>query len=479
MTATTLTAESVVGLPPADVYRQFGKAEAGSWLFGALSESVRVGTAVRMALPIGPRAGRHEVELFGRFSAIRPHSAIVIEHTQPWRGRLKLSFGDLPRGRTRLRVRADVSETGLEWLVRHTGGVFPVPPVASDAVRIGVMTSKSGPGAIFSMATEYLAELAVEEVNDTGGIGGRRLELLVADDCTDPVVAESEVRRLARAGCRAIFACTTSASFTAMERAARTMNVLLVHTVMNEGGTRDRGAVVRFGERPLAQIETMSRPLMRATGARNWFLVGEDYSWSHDANAVARSVLPRAGGRVVGQAYAPLGTKDFGPLIERIERSGADVVMSSFVGLDEVEFQRQCASAGLRSSVRSLSLALDESTCEYIGDPASEGLWTALGYLQDGPAAGNPDLLARYRDAYGRWAPPISTHSETTYEAVLQYAQAVRDDPDGSASAHHRALMQHRTGRGGTAIGARDLLLPRLYLAEARSGVLNMVDEVG
>jgi urea transport system substrate-binding protein len=477
--STTLTAESVVELATAEVYQLFGRPEARNWLFGARCESMSVGAAVRLSLPVGSDPRRHSVELLGRLSAIRPNAMLVIEHAQPWRGRLKLTFESLGPRRTRLRVRADVSTAGLEWLVRHTGGVLPVPRVESDALRIGVVTSKSGPAAIYSMATEFLAELAVEEVNGNGGVRGRQLELLVADDATDPEVAAREARRLVHAGCRAIFACTTSSSFSAIEKSTRKDGVLLVHAVMNERGIGDGASVVRFGERPAAQIEVMAGRLMQTTGGRNWFLVGEEYSWSYGAHSAARAAVPKAAGRVIGEAYTPLGTTDFDPVIERVRRSGADIVMSSLVGSDEVEFQRQCAAAGLRSSVSSLSLVMDEPTCAHVGASAAEGIWTALGYFQDGPAAGNHDLVARYQATYGRWAPPISTLSETVYEAILQYAQAVHRHPDDSARLQSQALLAHRAGRGGTAIGARDLLVPRLYLAEAHAGGLHVFDEVG
>jgi urea transport system substrate-binding protein len=477
VSGTVLTAESVVELPPAEVYRLFGRAEAGSWLFDARCGSLSVGAAVRLTLPVGPRPAGHRVELLGRLAALRPPAMITIEHAQPWRGRLRLTFAALGAGRTRLRVRADVPGSGLEWLVRHTGGVVPLPRSAPGAARIGVVTSKSGPAAVYSMATEYLAELAVREVNEGGGIGGRPVELLVADDATDPAVAAGEARRLVAAGCRAVFACTTSSSFAAIERATGRDEVLLVHSVMNERGAGEDASVVRFGERPAAQVGLLAGRLMRATGGRRWFLVGERYSWSYGAHAAARVAVPAAGGRVVAEAYTPLGTTDFAPVIERIQRSGADVVMSSLVGADEVEFQRQSAAAGLRASAGGLSLVLDEPTCAHVGAEAAEGIWTALGYLQDGPAEGNRDLLARYLDAYGRWAPPISTLSETVYEAILRYAQAVRNGPDDGARAHGRSLLAHRAGRGGTAVGARDLLRPRLYLAEARHGRLHVVED--
>ena len=39
---------------------------------------------------------------------------------------------------------------------------------------------------------------------------------------------------------------------------------------------------------------------MRSSGARQWFLVGDDYSWSHGAHRAARQALPEARGAIAG-----------------------------------------------------------------------------------------------------------------------------------------------------------------------------------
>jgi len=105
---------------------------------------------------------------------------------------------------------------------------------------------------------------------------------------------------------------------------------------------------------------------------------------------------------------------------------GADLVLSTLVGADEVAFERQCLAMGLRARCRTLSLVLDESTRERIGDAAAAGLWTAFGYFQQLPTAENRAFLARYRDAFGPCAPPVSTLSESTYSAVHLYGAAAR-----------------------------------------------------
>lgn len=476
MNAATLAAESVVELPAHEVFALFGRAESGSWLFGTRCDSVAVGAPVRILLPVEDRPGRSSVELLGRLSVVHPGRRIVIDHAQPWQGRIRLSFDSLGPRRTRVRARADVPEAGVMWLLRQRGIMLPLPDADTGTLRVGVVTSKSGPAAIYAMATEYLAQLAVDEVNDDGGVRGHRVELVVADDETDPETAAVEAHRLRRAGCHVIFACTASHCFTAIDDAVG-RDLLVVHTVMNERGRRAHSSAVQLSENPGGQISAVAARLMAATGTKSWFLVGEQYSWSYVAHTAARIAVPGLGGRILGESHTPVGTTDFSAVIEQIERSGADVVMSSLIGADEVEFERQCATAGLRTRTQAFSLAMDESTREHIGGEAAEGIWTAMAYHQDVVADGNAELLERYRARHGRWAPPLSTLSEAVYEAILQYADAARRFGDGTAPLRGDDLMSHLRKARGDAVGHRNLVTPRLYLAQVSTGGHRVFDQ--
>jgi branched-chain amino acid transport system substrate-binding protein len=217
---------------------------------------------------------------------------------------------------------------------------------------------------------------------------------------------------------------------------------------------------------------------MRTSGARRWFLVGDDYSWSHGAHRAARQVLPEARGVIAGESFVPLGTKDFEPVIDAITRSGADLVLSTLVGADEVAFERQCLAMGLRARCRTLSLVLDESTRERVADRAAAGLWTAFGYYQQLPTAENKAFLARYRDTFGPWAPPVSTLSESTYSALHLYGTAVRqtrpDDPGQVVAALQR--LRAIVPRGSVELTGPHHFRQRLHLAEASAGGFRLLD---
>ena len=464
-----LASECTIDLDPFEAFEAFGRDDAQSWIFRARCHQVAPGYAVSVELPFAPG-----VDVLGHFRVVEPGRRIVIEHDQPWRGRLRVTFDRVGRRKTRVRVVADVPVEGATWIAEHRGARLPLP-AATGARRIGILTSKSGPGAIYAVAAEYMAQLAVDEINENGGVAGRPVEVLVADDATDHAQARLETSRLIAAGCHAIFACVTSASFAAAVEVAKPQDVLMVHPVINEGGMQSE-RVIRFGERPSAQISALAGPAERAAGGNRWFLVGQEYSWSWGAHRAAEQVLSRSAGHVVAQRYTPLGTRDFTPIIESIRVSGADVVMSSLVGADEVAFQQQAFAAGLHDIASRVSLVMDECTLEHVGEDAGRGILTALSYFQS--SASDPrGVAAAYRARFGPWAPPLSALSVSIYEAAHQYLRLVAMRPDATAPALASAWRQQRAS--GSDLGDRDLGEQRLFLAQCGPTGLDVFDVAG
>lgn len=463
-----LSADQHVDASPDAVFGLFGSGPAAGWVFDVGCDRVRVGAAVTLRVPMFGIAAE-PVEILGRITAVRPPSRIEIWHDQPWRGRLRVHIDPAGSG-TRLRIIADLDDPGLHWLMRRRGHHVPDPVVAHEH-RVGLLTSKSGPGSVFTTSTENLAAMAVEEINAEGGIGGRPLRLRVGDDATDPVLGVVEARRLVQAGCRTVLATTTSATFARVRRELAGTGVLLVHTLMNEGGLGGE-LCVQLGERPYAQLRAAVDPVMRSAYGRRWFLAGNDYVWPKAVHTAARRVLAERDATVVGEAFAPLGTTDFSAMIERILDSGADVVLSSFVGADLVGFERQCHAGGVRARCRSLALALDEPTRERIGDEAATGMFGSSGYFEQLPGQLNTAFLRRYRQAYGAFAAPVSSISESVYESLHLYAAAARRAAEDEPRAIARELRRSRVEfpRGAVTVEGPETVRQDLFVAQATAG---------
>ncbi|MBX6768051.1 MAG: substrate-binding protein [Actinomadura rubrobrunea] len=440
-----------------------------------LHSRLKPGTPVAVPLRLPAALGGQSVEILGRVLSVDPGRRIVIYHDLPWRGRVCISVRRDGPDRSTVSIAVELDEDIVRW-ARQT--LAPTAKTATDHVwRIGLLSSGSGPASVFCVSSRNTATLAVEEINADGGVAGRPLELVTGDDGTHPGLGAAELVRLAYSGCRVVLASVTSEVFTALRPVARRHGVLIVHTPLNEGGAGHE--LIRLGERPSGQAVAAIPSLMRATGGSRFFLAGNDYCWPRAAHRAVRRVVERQGGTVLAETYAPLGCTDFTSVISAIDRSGTDIVVSTFVGADEVAFEQQMYEAGMRSRVATLAMVLDESTHAFIGPDASEGLWTAFSYFEVLDTAENGAFKARYHARFGTGG-PVSSVTEAVYEAVHLVARAA-----ASVGVWDPVRIGERLREGVKYAGPRGLVTSTgkgvrqpLYVAHSHNGILSPIDQV-
>jgi branched-chain amino acid transport system substrate-binding protein len=285
------------------------------------------------------------------------------------------------------------------------------------------MVGLSGPAGIMGRSVVNAAAMAIDEVNADGGIHGVPLRLVTADDQSSATVAREQFRHLTETeGAQAIVAMVPTPSFNALVTAARVEQTLLLHAPLSEGGPQPHH-VFRLGERPADQLTLSVPALMREAGARTWFLLGNDYSWPRNVGRVARRIIADAGGIVAGERYVPFGIDDLDQLVETIRASGASLVLSTLVGFDSVAFERRCFESGLRSEVRTLSVLMDDTIREHIGDEAARGVWVPLDFLPM-PGETHDDAQSSWSQRYGEVAPPFGNTARSVYDAIHLYARA-------------------------------------------------------
>jgi len=108
------------------------------------------------------------------------------------------------------------------------GGMAFVGCVPSEPLTIGFVGSTSGRSADLGIAGRDAVQLAVEQRNQAGGVGGRQVRLLLRDDEQNPEVARRVLRELIDQGAVAIVGPMTSAMAMAVVPIANQARVLLV-----------------------------------------------------------------------------------------------------------------------------------------------------------------------------------------------------------------------------------------------------------
>uniref|UniRef100_A0AAU1ZNX2 Substrate-binding protein n=1 Tax=Streptomyces sp. NBC_00093 TaxID=2975649 RepID=A0AAU1ZNX2_9ACTN len=465
-----LVNETHLGLPPHEAFGLFGRADGAGWMFSARFADARPGAVagIEIPLPFAAPGGESSVRGTARIVEVRPYRRIVLQHETPWTGRITITFAREPGG-TRIRAVTELDGNALGWMTGSPGPAASDGEGGADEIRVALLTSLSGSAGLFGRAAANCVALAAEEINGHGGIGHRPVRVEVIDDHTDPATGLARLRDLdRRRGLAAVVGVHSSATFDAVSRYARAAGLLYLYTAANEGSPVQNGTLFRLGESVSDQLAQAVPALMRESGGRAWYLIGNDYSWPQAVCAQGRRIAERHGGRVVGERLVRVGESVFDGVLEDIEASGADLVLSSLVGWDSIDFERLFHAAGLRGRIRTLAPLLEESTREHLGEVAS-GVWSCLPYFSDLDTAENAAFLQRYRAAFGAWAPSPSALTESAYEGLHLFARAAREAGSPQGAEVSRALrgLTLAGPRGTVLVGADGQLRQSMYLAEA------------
>ncbi|MEU6004127.1 ABC transporter substrate-binding protein [Streptomyces sp. NPDC047197] len=177
----------------------------------------------------------------------------------------------------------------------------PSPPGAArtdgSSVQIGALVPLTRPGWV-EAGRHVLAglELAVREVNDSGGIGGRPLELLVRDTAADPQRAAAAVDELAQLGVSAV----VGEYHSVVARAAAARADALGLPFLCSSAVLDA-----LTEQPTQWVARLSPPQSRGWQVYADFLTGAGHS--RIAVAAQPSVYWAAGTRILRDYLAPRG----------------------------------------------------------------------------------------------------------------------------------------------------------------------------
>jgi branched-chain amino acid transport system substrate-binding protein len=353
------------------------------------------------------------------------------------------------------------------------GAAVHVLPAFADSqgVRLGFVTNLSGPGSLFGEPALQGVQLAVDEINQAGGVLGGPLSLQVFDDATDPNMAKQGWDKLIGDGVDAILSEETSASRAAALASAEKANVPVLYAVDYEGGACSPVMYLN------GAIDAQKAPsfidfLMQQSGGNKFFMLGTDYNWARGAFAITKEAIGKAGGVVVGEEYMPFNTPDYSALIKKIRDSGADILFLGLVGgPDNVAFFKQARGAGVRMTPGNLtagSLSLDDGTLKAVGS-AAEGTYMTTGYFSSIDTPGNKKFLAALKAKFGDDMKLQSFLSQASYDAAHLYALAVNKAGTTDTAAVLKALseVQFEGPRGPIAMTTDRHATLTIYIAQA------------
>jgi len=295
---------------------------------------------------------------------------------------------------------------------------------AGGEVKVGVLFSLTGTTAIIEESLNKATILAIEEINDQGGINGMKIVPVVEDPASDPATFAVKARRLVLGEkCVSVFGSYTSASRKAVLPVFEKRNNLYFYPTLYEGRECSKN-VIYTGAVPNQQQDEFVPWLIEKFGKR-WYLIGSNYIYPKEENNYCKKLLAQYGAEVVNEEYVPLGHSEFSSVINKFRSEKPDVIFSTVVGDSVVALHRQYRSAGLDPEKMPMaSLTTSENEVAAMGGDAAAGHFTSAPYFMVWDSPENAKFVEAYRK---RWGADKVTHfvSEPSYFQVYLFKQAV------------------------------------------------------
>ncbi|HVE97126.1 MAG TPA: urea ABC transporter substrate-binding protein [Pseudonocardiaceae bacterium] len=268
-------------------------------------------------------------------------------------------------------------------------------------MKIGFLNSLSGTMAISENTVHDALVLGAEQINASGGVLGKKLEVVSEDGASEPTVFAEKASKLISSDCvAAVFGGWTSASRKAMLPVFEGANSLLFYPVQYEG--LEASPNIFYTGATTNQQIVPALDYLKQQGVTSLFLVGSDYVFPRTANKEIIAYAKANGIEVKGEEYAPLGHTEFATIVNKVKAAGAGAVFNTLNGDSNVAFFKEYRNAGLApAEMPVMSVSIAEEEVGGIGVDNVVGQLTAWNYYQTIDSPTNNAFVQAFKGKYG------------------------------------------------------------------------------
>jgi branched-chain amino acid transport system substrate-binding protein len=276
---------------------------------------------------------------------------------------------------------------------------------AQQTIKIANIVELSGPGTTAGTVFKNGVELAVKEINDNGGILGKKIENYTVDTQTNPGVAKGLTQKAVDDGAFAIFGPVYSGS------------------IMVSMAESKRGEVPNFTGGEAAAITAQGNPYVFRTAfgqstsfpklakfintkAKTLAVIYVNNDFGKGGRDTLTKLLADGPTKIVADISTDAGQVDFSAAVLKAKQSNADAIFAYTNEEESARLLRELKKQGWNKPVIGETTLVGQKVIELAGD-AANGAMAHVGLTVDAP---NPEMLkfkAKYYQAYGS----ISDHN--------------------------------------------------------------------
>jgi branched-chain amino acid transport system substrate-binding protein len=222
---------------------------------------------------------------------------------------------------------------------------------SGDTLTIGAILPLTGPGAVTGESMKNGIDFAVEDINNAGGIKGKKLVIDYQDGKGDPKTSVLAAQNLTAKGYS--FALTTYSSATLAILPVAERGKM---TLVNGGAQSDELAGASpylFNTIPLLshEVDVLAKYAARDGGMKTAFIIHNDEDSGKAGLDRFTEQFEKNGGKIVGNASHKVGETNFRSIILKAKNSKADAIYIASYDQDAKIIIDQIRELGLKQQI--------------------------------------------------------------------------------------------------------------------------------
>jgi branched-chain amino acid transport system substrate-binding protein len=293
-----------------------------------------------------------------------------------------------------------------------------------DVLTIGVLEDRSGNFGLVGDPKHKASLLAVEEINEAGGIDGREVEVFDPDPQSDGQRYQELTRRaINQEEVDALWAAYASPHREAIRPIVDREEQLYFYTTQYEGGVCDAYTFC-VGATARQQIAHVFTHLIEKYDASTVYTLAPDYNFGHLSADWVKIIAREHDVEVLDEEFFPASVSQFGSTINRIQGADPDVIMSFLTGQNHTAFFEQQSTADLDVPIGTSTTMAQAYEHRRIDPPALENVHVGVNYMEEIDTDRNREFVESY---YEMWpdAPYLNEEAQNNYFSIHMYKAAV------------------------------------------------------
>jgi branched-chain amino acid transport system substrate-binding protein len=294
---------------------------------------------------------------------------------------------------------------------------------SDDPITLAILENRSGKFAELGTSKWQASLLAIEELNENGGILGREIEVVDPDPKSDVNRYRQLVTDiLEEDDPDAIWAGYASSEREVVRPLIDARRQLYFYTTQYEGGVCDR-YTFPMGATARQQLGTVLPYLVSEYGPKI-FTIAADYNFGHLSADWVDILAAENGAEVIGKEFAPLSQTSFESLVDKVEAADPDFIMSMLVGDNHAKFFQEKADRGLSIPVGTSTAMAQAFEHNRYEPPAFEDVHVGVNYMEELSTPANERFVDRFYETFPE-ADYINQEAQNNYVSIHLYAKAV------------------------------------------------------